>query len=63
MMAFQRKITFEEMEGWNVSEVREKEKAVVHGCIMHVSPVKTSRSNAKRKYFEGRIQLGMGRKW
>ena len=39
-------------------EVREREKAVVHGVVMHVSPVKTSRTNAKRKYFDGRIGDG-----
>ena len=57
-MAFNRKRTFDDMEGWNVSEVREREKAVVHGVDMHVSPVKTSRTNAKRKYFDGRIGDG-----
>ena len=58
MTAFNRKRTFDDMEGWNVSEVREREKAVVHGVVIHVSPVKTSRTNAKCKYFDGRIGDG-----
>ena len=57
-MVFKRKRTFD-MEGWNVSEVREKEKAVIHGCIIHISPIKTSRNNAKHKYFDGKIGDGM----
>ena len=57
-MASNRKRSFDETEGWNVSEVREKEKAVVHGIIMQVSPVKTSRTNAQRKYFDGMIGDG-----
>ena len=43
------------LEELDVSELRESSSATVHGVILELSPVKSSRKNGDMKYFEGKL--------
>ena len=43
---------------WDISEAEVSNAATVHGIIMQLSPIWTSRKNPNVKYFDGKISDG-----